>query len=315
MKKLALLLGSLLVVGATASAKEAVVAPVEVSKEVVVVAEPVAQEIVVFEEKPLLRVTSFGMWTENDNNAGSSDGDIGLTYLAADIGLASASGNWTYAVQGYKAWKLDSDEGVLDGQDNERFQLDAWRHFNRNEDFRYSLGARARLQNNYDRYYARGKYSYGFTSGWVDLRYQSNNGTPGTADVQSIEIMPLNITMGPITLGYFFYGDETIGNTTDSVAEHQLRAYFPLFASGKFSSDAEVRLGLKKDAKNEKALAKNEESDYDFGDLQRYGINTNYKYSENLSFNVSYLYEIVKYSTEAKKSYYGEFVAGWNYKF
>lgn len=45
MKKLALLLGSLLVVGATASAKEAVVAPVEVSKEVVVVAEPVVEVV------------------------------------------------------------------------------------------------------------------------------------------------------------------------------------------------------------------------------------------------------------------------------
>ncbi|MGL5901165.1 MAG: FomA family porin-like outer membrane protein, partial [Cetobacterium sp.] len=39
------LLGSLLVVGATASAKEAVVAPVEVSKEVVVVAEPVVEVV------------------------------------------------------------------------------------------------------------------------------------------------------------------------------------------------------------------------------------------------------------------------------
>ncbi|MGL5644576.1 MAG: major outer membrane protein FomA, partial [Cetobacterium sp.] len=48
MKKLALLLGSLLVVGATASAKEAVVAPVEVSKEVVVVAD-VVEEVVVEE--------------------------------------------------------------------------------------------------------------------------------------------------------------------------------------------------------------------------------------------------------------------------
>ncbi|MGL5426381.1 MAG: FomA family porin-like outer membrane protein [Cetobacterium sp.] len=45
MKKLALLLGSLLVVGATASAKESVVAPVEVSKEVVVVAEPVVEVV------------------------------------------------------------------------------------------------------------------------------------------------------------------------------------------------------------------------------------------------------------------------------
>lgn len=49
MKKLALLLGSLLVVGATATAKEVVVAPVEVSKEVIVVAEPVVEVIVVEE--------------------------------------------------------------------------------------------------------------------------------------------------------------------------------------------------------------------------------------------------------------------------
>ncbi len=45
MKKLALLLGSLLVVGTAAQAKEVVVAPVEVSKEVVVVAEEVVEVI------------------------------------------------------------------------------------------------------------------------------------------------------------------------------------------------------------------------------------------------------------------------------
>lgn len=52
MKKLALLLGSLLVVGATASAKEIVVAPVEVQKEVVVVEEPVVEEVAVVQEAP-----------------------------------------------------------------------------------------------------------------------------------------------------------------------------------------------------------------------------------------------------------------------
>ncbi|MEG3013008.1 MAG: hypothetical protein RR795_00950 [Cetobacterium sp.] len=45
MKKLALLLGSLLVVGTTAQAKEVIAAPVEVSKEVVVVAEEVVEVI------------------------------------------------------------------------------------------------------------------------------------------------------------------------------------------------------------------------------------------------------------------------------
>ncbi|MGL5567704.1 MAG: FomA family porin-like outer membrane protein [Cetobacterium sp.] len=50
MKKLALLLGSLLVVGTAVQAKEVLVAPVEVSKEIIVVAEPVVEEVVVAPE-------------------------------------------------------------------------------------------------------------------------------------------------------------------------------------------------------------------------------------------------------------------------
>ena len=318
MKKLALLLGSLLVVGATASAKEAVVAPVEVSKEVVVVAEPVA-EVVVVEETPLLKVTKFGMYTEIDNNAGSTDGDIGLTYLGTKLGLASGSGDWTYGVHAYRAWTLDSDEGVIDGANDRRFELDAWRNFNRTSDFKYSLGARARFAGSYDRYYARAKYSYGFVSGWVDLMHQSANDSSDKNDNHRVEVMPLNLTFGPLTLGYNFQGVRETGDVAENAnrvesAEHQLRAYFPLYSVGKFSSDAEIRLGLKKDSTAADKTAKNEK-DYDFGDLQRYGINTNYQYSENLSFSVSYLYEIIKYSTEARKEYYGEFVAGWDYKF
>ncbi|MGL5355969.1 MAG: major outer membrane protein FomA, partial [Cetobacterium sp.] len=50
MKKLALLLGSLLVVGTAVQAKEVLVAPVEVSKEIIVIAEPVVEEVVVAPE-------------------------------------------------------------------------------------------------------------------------------------------------------------------------------------------------------------------------------------------------------------------------
>ena len=59
MKKLALLLGSLLVVGTAVQAKEVVVAPVEVSKEVVVVAEPVVEEVAVVELTPEFRPTGY----------------------------------------------------------------------------------------------------------------------------------------------------------------------------------------------------------------------------------------------------------------
>lgn len=320
MKKLALLLGSLLVVGATATAKEAVVAPVEVSKEVVVVAEPIVEEVVIVEkDEPAFKVTRFGMWTENDNTAGHEDGNIGLTYLGMDLGLASASGDWTYGIQAYKAWTLDTDDGVLDGQDNERLQLDAWRHFNRDEAFKYSLGARARLQNNYDRYYLRGKYSYGFLSGWTDLMYQSNNGESNKRDEQKMEIMPLNMTFGPLTFGYFFYGmrntgDVPSGDRRGEVTEHQLRAYFPLFSYEKLSTDVELRLGLHRDQKQAEKKRK-DDGDYNFGDLQRYALNVNYAYSERLSFTGYYLYEIVKYSTDKRDNYYGEFGAGWSYKF
>lgn len=56
MKKLALFLGSLLVVGTAVQAKEVVVAPVEVSKEVIVVAEPVVEEVVV---APVFKPTGY----------------------------------------------------------------------------------------------------------------------------------------------------------------------------------------------------------------------------------------------------------------
>ena len=55
MKKLALFLGSLLVVGTAVQAKEVVVAPVEVSKEIIVVAEPVVEEVVA----PVFRPTGY----------------------------------------------------------------------------------------------------------------------------------------------------------------------------------------------------------------------------------------------------------------
>lgn len=58
MKKLALFLGSLLIVGTAVQAKEVVAAPVEVSKEVIVVAEPVVEEVVV-EVAPAFRPTGY----------------------------------------------------------------------------------------------------------------------------------------------------------------------------------------------------------------------------------------------------------------
>lgn len=317
MKKLALLLGSLLVVGTTVTAKEAVVAPVEVSKEVVVVAEPVA-EIVVVEETPLLVPTSFGLWYENDNTAGSSESDLGLNYFGMNLGLKSGSGNWTYGVQAYKAWTLDDKFDVVDGASDNRFQLDAWRHFNRDGAFKYSLGARARFNKTFDRYYLRGKYSYGMFSGWADAFYTSNNGESNKRDSHTLEIMPLNMTFGPLTLGYFLAYNEGHGTVVANEImpesyEHQVRFYFPLFSYEKLSLSAEYRLGLARDSKHDKA------SEYDFGNRNRGVLNVGYDYSENVALNAYYLYDVTRFKkvdgVRAKNNNYGEFGFEWTYKF
>lgn len=71
MKKLALLLGSLLLVGATTSAKEVVVAPVEVSKEVIIVAD-VVEEVVEEAFRPSgyigLEYRAYGKTEGHDDN-------------------------------------------------------------------------------------------------------------------------------------------------------------------------------------------------------------------------------------------------------
>ncbi|MCX3068337.1 hypothetical protein OQE61_12605 [Cetobacterium somerae] len=317
MKKLALLLGSLLVVGTTVTAKEAVVAPVEVSKEVVVVAEPVA-EVVVVEETPLLVPTSFGLWYENDNTSGSANSDLGLNYFGMNLGLKSGSGNWTYGIQAYKAWTLDDKFDIVDGASDDRFQLDAWRHFNRDGAFKYSLGARARLNKNYDRYYLRGKYAYGMFSGWADAFYTANNETSNSRDSHTLEIMPLNMTFGPLTLGYFLaynegHGTVLANETMPESYEHQVRFYFPLFSYEKLSLSAEYRLGLARDSKHDKS------SEYDFGNRNRGILNVGYAYSENISLNAYYLYDVTRFkkvdNTRKSNENYGEFGFEWSYKF
>ena len=316
MKKLMFLLGSLLLIGVTTSAKE-IVTPVEVTEEVIVVAEPMA-EVVVEDNIPLLVPTSFGLWYENDNTAGPADSDLGLNYLGMNLGLKSGSGNWTYGIQAYKAWTLNDKAEVVDGQSDDRFQLDAWRHFNRNEAFKYSLGTRARLNKKYDRYYLRGKYSYGMFSGWADWFYTSNNEKSNSRDSHTLEIMPLNVKLGPVKFGYFLARNKGVGTILGNEKmpesyEQQLRFYFPIFSYEKISVSGEYRLGLARDSKHDK------KSEYKFGERNRIKVAADYAYSENITLSSYYLYDITKYkkvdNVKKTNNNYGEFGFEWTYKF
>lgn len=315
MKKLALILGSLLVVGTVTQAKEIVAAPttVETAKEVVVVAEPMVETVeVVTPEQPALRVTNVGQYIEIDNNSGDSDGNVGNVMLGNQIGLATD--NWTFGVMARKSWITDTDNGF--GKTGSRIDLDAWRNFQTEGGSTYSLGTRWRQESNTDKFYLRGKYQAGMFSGWADGWYAANE---ADQDNYEIEIMPLNVTLGPVTLGYYFDGQYGVGSTTAGQSDinttvHQLRAYFPIFTAGNLSATGEYRFGLNKNDKRDNTQS------YEFAQMNRAQVSLNYQYKENLSFSTYYLYEITKPKqkesvTSNKYNYYGEFGLGWNYSF
>ena len=302
MKKLALLLGSLLVVG-VAQAKEVVVAPVvvEESKEIVVVAEPVVEEVavVVEEAKPVLRVTQIGQWIEIDNYAGSADGDIGDVMLGNRVALSTD--NWDFEVNAKKSWITDTKDGF--GKTGSEINLDAWRNFSTEAGSKYALGARWRQTNNYDRYYLRGKYVTGMFSGWADVWYEAGE---NNNDEFKTELMPANVTMGPLTLGYFLAANKGVGSNANNGQEHQLRAYLPLYVGEKLALGAEYRFGLEKQ-ENGKVI-------YEFARMNRAQLGLGYQYTENLEFSTYYLYEITE-KKDSTKDYYGEFGLAWNYSF
>ena len=110
------------------------------------------------------------------------------------VGLAYGD-DWTFNLLARKGWDMDTDDGIH--SKGHRIDIDAWRNFEN-----FSVGARWRQESNKDRYLARFKYSYGMFSGWVDAGYESNN-TDAEDNIYS-EGMPVAVTVGPVTVGYYF---------------------------------------------------------------------------------------------------------------
>ncbi len=306
MKKLALLLGALSLVSSVAYAKEVV---------------PAVEEVVVVEEvapvaAPALRVTSFGQSIEVDNNAGSDNGDIGNVMLGHKVGLAYGD-DWTFSVFARKGWDMDTDDGVH--SNGHRIEIDAWRAFDN-----YDLGFRWRQEADKDRYYLRGKYSYGMLSGSADVWYASVNSKPnGEQDNYEMELIPVRLNYGPFGIGYFFNYKEGVGSTNDKAGdfdhymEHQIRAYANFALTEKLSTYAEYRITL--GAENEQYGKKYDL--YDAGDYHKLEVGASYALTENLSVNGYYAYELGDITDEAKKleedkdKRYGEFCIGWTYSF
>ena len=315
MKKLALLLGALSLVSSVAYAKEVV---------------PAVEEVVVVEEvkaAPMLRVTSFGQSIEIDNYSRHDDrgykidsdtNDIGNVMLATSVGLAYGD-DWTFGFMARKGWDTDTDEGTHSA--GHRIDMDVWRSFDN-----FSVGARWRQEASKDRYLLRAKYSYGMFSGWVDAGYESQNGGEGSTDNWYSEGMPIAVTYGPVTVGYYYEWDDVIDYTgadnkpKDSLYEgslkHQIRVMAPLYTGEKLSVGAEYRYQFAHDM--------DYKEEYKWAENNRHIaiLNASYAVTENLTVAGYYQYEFNDYDLhDAPKDdklsddYYGEFYVGWTYSF
>ena len=313
MKKTALLLGAILAVSSISYAKE-VLPVVEEVQETVVIAEVTPE--------PLIKSVTVGQSLEVDNTSGQKN--IGEDVIFMNTAELTTE-NWDFTIGAGKVFSSDTRdrEGGLYDRGTSRMELQAIRNFDD-----WFLGIKVQSNDDYDRWYLRTGYDYGMFSGWMDAQYYSQEGI--NQDYGRIEIMPFNVTFGPIKVGYYLdYKDytgkgqvENNKSILEKSADHQLRAYAPLYAGDKLSLDLEYRLGLHNSA-DYSNLPKNEGyrvyKDFNYNAMI---INANYALNEAFDIYGYYRYDINKF--ESRKGiidnkndgkYYGEFQIGWAYTF
>ena len=216
-----------------------------------------------------------------------------------------------------KAWSMDTDDGIH--SNGHRLELDVWKNYEN-----FSVGARWRQEAEKDRFLLRTKYSYGMFSGWVDAGYefQNANDKKGNNDNIYSEGMPVAVTVGPVTLGYYYeyFGYNGTGSDngeTEEEIRHQVRAMFPLYTGEKLSLSAEYRYQFANDFEVEKNAAGKEV--YQENNRHIGIVSANYALTDALSVYGYYEYDWNKYDGHDEKTdpdnYYGEFCIGWNYAF
>ena len=315
MKKLALLLGSLLVVGATAHAKEVVVAPVEVSKEVVVVAEPVV-EVVVVEEAPTLKLTSIktGLWSEN--RSGARNGDLGSNSLRLYTNFAYGD-DWTGVFNTRRYFNSNTKDSYGETGLFEKTNTRTYVGIQRNNIFdNYALGFTYISQGSWDKFDVTGSFApTSWLNGYLTYEYVSNSGTTTTltadkmgvksivdnSDAHYVEFQPKLVYNG-WGISYYFEGEYAIENDAEYYYQ-QVRLFTPKATLGKFGISGEYRGMLQYDSKD--GLSK---KTYGVGtkmkdafDVNRFYAHGTYAITESTTIFTSLGYEFGKWE-DAKDS-------------
>lgn len=245
MKKLVFLLGSLVLVGATASAKEVIVAPVEVTEEVVT---PVVAVRSGENNTSKLRVTSVntGIWSENKN--GRANGSLGENSLRLYTNFAYGD-NWTGEVA-MRRYFLSNDKSYGIGAPKHLFIKEYVRGrvgIMRNNIFdNYGLGVAYEFEGNTDKYEADFTFA---PASWLDgyFIYQYVARQNGS-DSHYMEFQP-KLSYKDWGVSYYFEGEFNNENDGQYMI-NQVRLFTPTFKYAGFGIGAEYRGTISHEAKN-----------------------------------------------------------------
>ncbi len=286
-------------------------------------------------EAPTLKVTSIGQEIEIENENGNQTFDD--VWLWNNVNLEY--GDWQFGLTAGKQWLVDFD-GDGAHSDNGRLQMDVWKKVTPD----LKLGTRLRLQDDYDRYYARWDYngSNNMFFSWGDVWYESNNDDSdvgrknGTPDYIKAETLPIGVKVGPVKVGYYFqyYGalgsSEATDNHYESEMEHQIRLYAPLYQGEKLGLSFEGRFTIaeEQDWNNDGKDRADKHAGYreydSFGRTRLY-VKFDYKVTESLNVYGQYAYEWRDFDYQegdkrefyagAGKENYQDILVGWRYTF
>ncbi|MGL4980505.1 MAG: hypothetical protein ACRC40_01100 [Fusobacteriaceae bacterium] len=323
MKKLALLLAAMTAVSAVASAKEVIAAPVVATEvtcpETVLTAE---QEMAIYNKVKKnykgFRATSFGMELEVESYSQDSNNDIatlakaGFAYrddITMEI-VAMAKNAYTEG--------LDREFKTSDA----RAEIGIWKKLSPIGGYNHSVGTKFRSESTFDRLYARYKYSTGMVSGYVDTMY--NWRSTSSKDSYTVEAMPVRLNYNGFGVGYYAYFEKAVETEKENFKQ-QVRFYTPSYNfTEKFSVNAEYRLWLGEDTKDENGnkTYKNNEGkiagyDIDAAKGHLLYLNWSYDYSEALNLFAYTGYEFAEWNEEDGRDNrsYSDIGAGFNYKF
>lgn len=289
-------------------------------------------------EAPKLEVTNVGQEIEIENENGRQTFDD--VWLFNNVGLKY--GDWTIGLTAGKQWSVDF-EGQSTHSDNGRLQMDIWKKVTPD----LKLGTRLRLQDDYDRYYARWDYngSNNMFFSWGDVWYESNNDDSdvgrknGTPDYIKAETLPIGVKVGLVKVGYYFqyYGalgsSEATDNHYESEMEHQIRLYAPLYQGEKLGLSFEGRFTIAeeqdwnndgKDRVRDKVKTPGYREYDSFGRTRLY-VKFDYKVTESLNVYGQYAYEWRDFDYQEgdiRENYHGkaaenyqDILVGWRYTF